>query len=169
MGSIAQSSACNGDDLMPTFSKKINGDWGGQSACTKENHHLTNGNSEASVTKEPSVTEIEVGIPKPINATASYQAINPIAYELSKLPFGTSRRLKIVVVGAGISALSLAHEVAIGRLKNVELKIIEKNAGLGGTWWENRYPGCACDIPSHNYLVRRLRERLRKSNLADWD
>jgi cation diffusion facilitator CzcD-associated flavoprotein CzcO len=25
---------------------------------------------------------------------------------------------------------------------------------LGGTWWENRYPGCACDIPSHNYLVR---------------
>lgn len=159
MGSIEQSFACNGDDLMPTFSKKINGDSGGQSACTKENHHLTNGNSQANVTKEPSLNQIEVGISRPIDATASYQAINPIAYELSKLPFGTSRRLKIVVVGAGISALSLAHEVSIGRLKNVELKILEKNAGLGGTWWENRYPGCACDIPSHNYLVSSSRER----------
>ena len=37
------------------------------------------------------------------------------------------------------------------RLKNVELTIYEKNDGFGGTWWENRYPGVACDIPSHSY------------------
>src|SRR5262249_53730743 len=29
--------------------------------------------------------------------------------------------------------------------------IIEKSSEIGGTWWENRYPGCACDIPSHLY------------------
>jgi len=29
--------------------------------------------------------------------------------------------------------------------------VIEKSEGIGGTWWENRYPGCACDIPSHLY------------------
>lgn len=33
----------------------------------------------------------------------------------------------------------------------VDLTIYEKNTGLGGTWFENRYPGLACDIPSHVY------------------
>jgi len=33
----------------------------------------------------------------------------------------------------------------------VDLKIYEKNPALGGTWFENRYPGLACDIPSHVY------------------
>ncbi|KAI1617827.1 cyclohexanone monooxygenase [Exophiala viscosa] len=36
-------------------------------------------------------------------------------------------------------------------LENVEHVIYEKNADIGGTWLENRYPGCACDIPSHAY------------------
>lgn len=34
---------------------------------------------------------------------------------------------------------------------NKELQIYEKNDGVGGTWFENTYPGCACDVPSHNY------------------
>jgi len=29
--------------------------------------------------------------------------------------------------------------------------IIEESCEIGGTWWDNRYPGCACDIPSHLY------------------
>jgi hypothetical protein len=91
--------------------------------------------------------------PKPIEATEAYRHKHPVAYELSKLPFNHPRRLKVIVAGAGISGLSLAHAVESGRLKNVELVILEKNAGLGGTWYENQYPGCACDIPSHNYLV----------------
>ncbi|RVX72389.1 hypothetical protein B0A52_03577 [Exophiala mesophila] len=133
MAIIAQGSTVNGDEIMRAFSGKINGDLGSHSSNTNDDQNLTNGNSSVPVTKGPSLSQTEVRIPKPIEATASYEAINPIAYELSKLPFGTPRRLKIVVVGAGISALSLAHEVAIGRLKNVELKILEKNAGLGGT------------------------------------
>ena len=36
-------------------------------------------------------------------------------------------------------------------LTNVEHVIYEKNHDIGGTWLENRYPGCACDIPSHAY------------------
>jgi cation diffusion facilitator CzcD-associated flavoprotein CzcO len=32
------------------------------------------------------------------------------------------------------------------------LKIYEKNPDVGGTWYENRYPGCACDNPSHTYV-----------------
>ncbi|CAL5867470.1 uncharacterized protein PFLUO_LOCUS1689 [Penicillium psychrofluorescens] len=89
---------------------------------------------------------------KPIEATEAYRGKYPIAYERSKLPFDTPRPLKVIAVGAGVSGLSLAHVVESGQLKNVDLQIFEKNAGLGGTWFENRYPGCACDIPSHNYL-----------------
>jgi cation diffusion facilitator CzcD-associated flavoprotein CzcO len=28
---------------------------------------------------------------------------------------------------------------------------MDRNPSIGGTWWENRYPGCACDIPAHTY------------------
>jgi hypothetical protein len=90
--------------------------------------------------------------PQPIEATAAY-AHNALAYELSKIPFLSARRLKVIVAGAGASALSFAHEVQTGNLQNIDLQILEKNSGLGGTWFENQYPGCACDIPSHAYLV----------------
>lgn len=88
----------------------------------------------------------------PIDATEAYRH-HPIAYELSKRPFLEPRKLKVIVAGAGASALSFAHEVETGNLRNIDLTILEKNAGLGGTWFENRYPGCACDIPAHAYLV----------------
>ena len=29
--------------------------------------------------------------------------------------------------------------------------ILEKEEQLGGTWYLNTYPGCACDVPSHLY------------------
>src|SRR5437016_5520387 len=35
--------------------------------------------------------------------------------------------------------------------QNVIHVIYEKNEDIGGTWLENRYPGCACDVPSHAY------------------
>lgn len=91
---------------------------------------------------------------KPIEVTAAYRGKDKVAYELSKQFFDSPRPIKVIVAGAGCSGLDLAHAVESGRLRNVDLRIYEKNAGLGGTWWENRYPGCACDIPSHNYLVR---------------
>lgn len=37
------------------------------------------------------------------------------------------------------------------QLANYEIVVYEKNPTVGGTWFENRYPGCKCDIPSHNY------------------
>ncbi|CAL5867467.1 uncharacterized protein PFLUO_LOCUS1686 [Penicillium psychrofluorescens] len=84
-------------------------------------------------------------------ATEEYKGIDEIAYQLSRLPLGTSRPLKAIVVGAGFSGLAFAREVETGQLPNVNLTVYEKNASVGGTWYENRYPGCACDIPVHNY------------------
>ncbi len=31
--------------------------------------------------------------------------------------------------------------------------IVDENAGVGGTWWVNRYPGCGCDVQSHLYSL----------------
>ncbi|KIV90158.1 hypothetical protein PV10_07492 [Exophiala mesophila] len=89
--------------------------------------------------------------PSPANCTQAYRGKDELAYLLSQKPLGTPRRVKVIVLGAGFSGLSFAHEVQTGSLPNVDLQIFEKNAGVGGTWFENRYPGCACDIPIHNY------------------
>ncbi|KAK1975923.1 cyclohexanone monooxygenase [Colletotrichum cereale] len=39
------------------------------------------------------------------------------------------------------------------QMQNVEHVIYDKNEDLGGVWFENRYPGCACDVPSHAYTL----------------
>ena len=52
------------------------------------------------------------------------------------------------MIGCGESGL-----LAGIRLKEagIPFTIIEKNAGVGGTWWENRYPGARVDIGNHFY------------------
>ncbi|CAG9952394.1 unnamed protein product [Clonostachys rosea f. rosea IK726] len=64
----------------------------------------------------------------------------------------TTRPLKVVIVGAGISGIISAIKL-LDSVQNLSLKIYDKNEDLGGTWFENRYPGCACDIPAHTYQL----------------
>jgi hypothetical protein len=73
--------------------------------------------------------------------TPGYQTQDALAYELSRVPMRTSRPLKIICCGAGFSGLNFAHEVETGGIENCNLTIYEKNASLGGTWFENAYPG----------------------------
>jgi cation diffusion facilitator CzcD-associated flavoprotein CzcO len=35
------------------------------------------------------------------------------------------------------------------RMKKMNLRILEKNPEMAGTWFDNRYPGCKVDVPSH--------------------
>ncbi|KAI1502626.1 cyclohexanone monooxygenase [Biscogniauxia marginata] len=58
--------------------------------------------------------------------------------------------IRIIHVGAGAAGLLTAFK-AQKYLKNFELVCYEKNSGIGGTWFENRYPGCGCDVPAHSY------------------
>lgn len=74
-------------------------------------------------------------------ATEEYKGVDEVAYALSQIPLFTPRPIKIICIGAGFSGLSIAHAVSSGRLPVVELKIYEKNRAIGGTWYENRYPG----------------------------
>jgi len=56
---------------------------------------------------------------------------------------------RIVIVGAGFGGISAAIELR--RHGFDDITILEKAAGLGGTWFYNSYPGAACDVPSHLY------------------
>jgi 4-hydroxyacetophenone monooxygenase len=58
------------------------------------------------------------------------------------------RDFRVVIVGAGMSGLLAAHRL---HQAGVPYVIIEKNDDVGGTWFENRYPGCRVDVPNHLY------------------
>lgn len=55
----------------------------------------------------------------------------------------------VVILGAGMSGVAVAH--ALLRAGERSFVILEQSAGVGGTWWDNRYPGAQCDVPSHLY------------------
>jgi cation diffusion facilitator CzcD-associated flavoprotein CzcO len=55
---------------------------------------------------------------------------------------------RAVIIGTGFSGLGMA--IALQR-QGVDFVLLEKADDIGGTWRDNSYPGCACDIPSHLY------------------
>src|SRR5258708_16829586 len=57
--------------------------------------------------------------------------------------------LDVLIVGAGFSGLGMAIKLLAAG--TTSFLVIEKADDIGGTWYANRYPGCACDIPSHLY------------------
>jgi len=63
-------------------------------------------------------------------------------------PPAARERFPVIVVGAGFGGLCAAI-----RLKKlgIPFTLLEKNDDVGGTWLENRYPGCAVDTPNHFY------------------
>lgn len=61
-----------------------------------------------------------------------------------------NRRIRVLTIGAGVSGILMAYQIQ-KQCENVEHVIFEKNEDIGGTWLENRYPGAACDVPSHAY------------------
>ncbi|MGK2855464.1 MAG: flavin-containing monooxygenase [Microbacteriaceae bacterium] len=55
---------------------------------------------------------------------------------------------RTLIIGSGFSGLGMG--IALKR-QGVDFLILEKADEIGGTWRDNTYPGCACDIPSHMY------------------
>lgn len=55
----------------------------------------------------------------------------------------------IVIVGTGFAGIGLA--MRLKRAGNDDFVLLERAHDLGGTWRDNAYPGCACDIPSELY------------------
>ena len=75
---------------------------------------------------------------------------------VNDIPAWTPRRkIKVVTVGAGFSALIFAHKLQHQHpefQEMVEHKIFEARNDIGGTWLVNRYPGVQCDVPAHVYV-----------------
>jgi 4-hydroxyacetophenone monooxygenase len=68
------------------------------------------------------------------------------SWRLGEVAPGTE--LRVAVIGAGMSGLLAAHRL---QQAGVPFVVLEKNDDVGGTWYENTYPGCRVDNPNHNY------------------
>lgn len=55
----------------------------------------------------------------------------------------------VVIIGAGFGGIGAA--IQLGRRGFGDIVLLEKSDDVGGTWRDNSYPGCACDVPSHLY------------------
>ena len=62
---------------------------------------------------------------------------------------GNVRSIHIAIIGAGFAGLGMA--IRLKQSGQDDFVILEKAGDIGGTWRDNTYPGCACDIPSHLY------------------
>jgi cyclohexanone monooxygenase len=72
-----------------------------------------------------------------------------------------TRTLDALVVGAGFSGLYALHRL---RGLGLDVRLVERGAGVGGTWYWNRYPGARCDIESVDYQYSFSPELI-----AEWD
>ena len=60
-----------------------------------------------------------------------------------------SELFDVVIVGAGFAGMYMLYKA---REMGLKAHVIEAGSDVGGTWYWNRYPGCACDVPSIAYL-----------------
>jgi 4-hydroxyacetophenone monooxygenase len=70
-----------------------------------------------------------------------------VAWRADRAPDAVSER-EVLIVGAGVSGIALG-----ARLEELGIPytIVERHAQVGGTWYENQYPGCGVDTPNHAY------------------
>jgi hypothetical protein len=82
-----------------------------------------------------------VGTP-PMTNHATYGS-HPVNWvPVLERPIYSARKLRVFCVDAGFSGLLLAYHLRDMKIEDyIDLRIYEKNADVGGTWFENRYPG----------------------------
>jgi cation diffusion facilitator CzcD-associated flavoprotein CzcO len=56
---------------------------------------------------------------------------------------------RIAIIGSGFSGIGMG--IRLKRAGEHDFAILERAGDLGGTWRDNTYPGCRCDVPSHLY------------------
>ncbi|MFN3339432.1 MAG: flavin-containing monooxygenase, partial [Dietzia sp.] len=69
-------------------------------------------------------------------------------------PRGPVDHIDILVVGAGFGGISMADRL-LREGRGGELLVLEAADEVGGTWRDNTYPGCACDVPTALYSLSR--------------
>lgn len=61
----------------------------------------------------------------------------------------SEQRVRVAIIGGGFSGIGVGRELLQAGYD--DFVILEKGSQLGGTWRDNTYPGCACDVPSQLY------------------
>ncbi|KAL5511009.1 hypothetical protein ACEPAG_3728 [Sanghuangporus baumii] len=109
---------------------------------------------EVNAVCSPSTPEdrYEVHLPPKPGLDKERENVTKSGFKLGSSSIDEDRPFKVVVIGAGYSGI-IAGIRFTQRMKNIDLTIYEKNAGVGGTWFSNRYPGIACDVPAHCYQL----------------
>jgi cation diffusion facilitator CzcD-associated flavoprotein CzcO len=75
--------------------------------------------------------------------------------------------MHIVIVGAGFSGIGMA--IKLRQAGFTDITILEQAASVGGTWRDNTYPGCACDIMSHLYSFSFYQNPNWSASHGSWD
>lgn len=57
--------------------------------------------------------------------------------------------LDVLVIGAGFAGIGMA--IKLRQQGRYRFAVVDRQDEVGGTWWVNTYPGCACDVQSHLY------------------
>ncbi len=57
--------------------------------------------------------------------------------------------VEVAIIGAGFAGLGAA--IRLIKAGKTSFTVFERASQVGGTWRDNTYPGCACDVPSHLY------------------
>jgi 4-hydroxyacetophenone monooxygenase len=98
-------------------------------------------------------SSVGVAVPVEYNAVFREEAgFDPLDYR--SVPWrkpDAAKRLAdfhVLIIGAGFSGIGMA--IALDQA-GIRYTIIEKNKDVGGTWLENKYPGCGVDTPCHFY------------------
>ena len=116
-------------------------------------------------------TEADRAIPTPSKYGAEqYKYSSPL---ISERAVDQPRPLKVIYIGAGVSGIIAAIKFKQA-VPDLDLVMYEKNPDLGGTWYENRYPGCACGESNHTssssfHLRFRLRAEIHSSLMENTD
>ncbi|KAH8691373.1 putative flavin-binding monooxygenase [Talaromyces proteolyticus] len=71
-------------------------------------------------------------------------------FEIEEHPVDQVRNIKVGIIGAGLAGVTAAALLP-AKLPGIDLTIYDKNSDVGGTWFENTYPGVRCDVPAHVY------------------
>ena len=61
----------------------------------------------------------------------------------------TQQHHRIAIAGTGFSGLGMA--IRLKQEGEHDFVLLERAGDIGGTWRDNTYPGCRCDVPSHLY------------------
>ena len=61
----------------------------------------------------------------------------------------------LIIIGAGFAGMYSLYKA---KLAQINVLVIEKASGVGGTWYWNRYPGARCDVESMQYSYQFSKE-----------